>query len=216
MAVLYASSGKLVTLPAGSGSSTYLSGPSVVDLVNYPSDTFLACEAEAFPVCQPGLLNNTADENGCRCIDRQKIRIAGVVHAVVGDVFWDDVFAGAHQASLDMRVHFEMEGLTAPTDEILHQKMAAKITTICGSGVNGSMVSMPSPIVLETVRLCKQLRIPLINVNSGFHFAQELKVLHVGQLEREAGAKAGERMAMAPVVKGYCLVPEQDNVALLE
>jgi simple sugar transport system substrate-binding protein len=214
MSALFATTGKQIVPPVGVVSA-YLSGPRVVDLVNYPSDTFLACEAEAFPVCEPGSLHN-ADENGCPCIDRSRIRIAAVVHGVIGDAFWDDVFEGAKQASLDMNVDFEMERFAAQSDEVLHQKMASKIELICGSGVNGLIVSMPSSIVAEAVRFCKQLRIPVINVNSGLHFAKELDVLHVGQLEHEAGAKAAERMALANVVKGYCLVPEPDNISLLQ
>ncbi|CAB9525747.1 ABC transporter substrate-binding protein [Seminavis robusta] len=211
LATIHATTGKTIVPPVQD--PVYLAGPKVVDISNYPSDTYLACTAEAFPICAHD--ESFVDESACPCTDRSRLRIAGVVHGVVGDDFWDDVFAAAQQAALDIDVDLDFERFHKQ-DGKLHHRMANKIKSLCGSGIDGIFVSMPSDVLIDAVRFCKQLRIPVININSGYQFAAELQVQHIGQLEYTAGLKAGTRMVQADVREGYCIVPEPDNVALAE
>lgn len=210
---LYASTGQRLALPFDR--PVYSSGPHVVDIKDIPSDTYLACQAEAFPICDG--TGEAVRIGECPCIDRNRLRIAGVVHGVLGDAFWETVIVAAVQAGFAMQVDLDVE-LFAPqeSDEVLHNKMASKIRSVCGSGIDGIFVSMPSDTVEEAVRFCKQLRVPVININSGWKYARELEIQHIGQIEIVAGILSGERMVRAGVQEGYCLTPEPGNVALGE
>ena len=74
---------------------------------------------KAFPLCIESADVASVANLGtpCPCIDRSRLHIAGVVHGVEGDTFWDDVFSAAYQAALDMNVNFEMERYTKSTDD---------------------------------------------------------------------------------------------------
>lgn len=211
LATLYASTGQRLSFP--NDRSLYNSGPHVVDISNIPSDTYLACQAEAFPICDK---DEDESKGNCPCIDRSRLKIAGVIHGVEGDPFWETVIDGAEQASLDMDFTFEVVQFPLQeSDDILHRKMASKIISLCGSGISGIFVSMPSEEVKDAVRFCKQLRIPVVNINAGHRFALDLDVPHIGQIEFIAGMEAGSRMILADVQEGYCLIHEPNNIALV-
>jgi simple sugar transport system substrate-binding protein len=213
MASLYATTGKKLELP--SDEIVYFAGPKLTDKSNVPSDSFLTCQTEGFPTC-PNTLRLDGTEATCPCFDRKSLRIAGVVHGVSIDPFWDVIFSAAQQASLDLRAVLEMERFDPQeTDELLHNKMASKIRSLCSSGVDGIFVSLPSDILKGAVRFCMSLGIPVLSINSGEKIAKELGVQHIGQLEYEAGRKAGQRLIEAGLKVGYCLRVE-DNVALTD
>jgi hypothetical protein len=187
LATLYVTTGKLPASPVGDNEGVYLSGPSVIDIDNVPSDTLQTCTDDAFPIC-PNTEDPFGQESACPCIDRSSIRIGGVVHGVTTDDFWDPVFAASKQAARDMGVELDMERFEPPdtgdSDAILHQRMANKIRSLCDRNVDGLFVSIPSNVVAKAVQYCLDLAIPVVSVNSGAGFSEELGLLHhVGQLE---------------------------------
>jgi len=211
---IYASTGKKLELPKSSG--TYNTGPEIFDVNNMPSDTLLSCQDEAFPIC-PNDGSSSDTDSACPCTHRQRIRIAGVLHGVVGDLFWDEIFAGAIQAGLDMDITLELERFEPQESEsVLYKKMEVKIRSLCASGVDGIFVSMPNALLVKAVHFCKQLRIPVININAGLPYANELQVQHIGQQDYNAGLLAGERMVeVGNIVEGYCVSTEPNNHAIV-
>mgnify|MGYP003866721555 CR=1 FL=1 len=140
-----------------------------------------------------------------------------VVHGVIGDVFWDSVFDAAQQAARDMGVTLEMDRFERQeSEDVLQDKMAARIRALCGEGVDGIFVSMPSEKLMGAVRFCKQLRIPVMTINAGSTFSRELNVQFIGQDEIFAGRSAAQRMILSDMKTGYCVMNELDNVALQE
>ena len=210
---IYASTGQALRLPYDGG--VYNTGPEIIDINNLPSDTDLACQEESFPICAK---DGSTTQTICPCTDRQQIRIAGVVHGVVGDAFWDDVIAGAQQAALDMDIRLDFEQFKPQeSDEVLHMKMAAKMESLCMSGVDGIFVSIPSELVVNAIRMCRQLRIPIISINSGVTFAYQMGIQYIGQQEYYAGWDSAERMLQTgTLIEAYCLLTEPDNAALID
>ena len=210
---IYASTGQALRLPYSGG--VYNTGPEIIDINNLPSDTDLACQEESFPICPK---DGSKTQTICPCTDRQQLRIAGVVHGVVGDIFWDDVFAGAEQAALDMDIRLDFEQFKPQeNDEVLYMKMTSKIGSLCMSGVDGIFVSIPSELVLDAVQLCRQLRVPVIAINSGLRFALRENIQYIGQQEYYAGWDSAERMLQTgTLVEAYCLLTEPDNAALID
>ena len=121
---------------------------------------------------------------GSACLPRKVIRIGGVLHGITTDVFWDPVFAAAQQAARDVGIAtLEMERLEAQeSPDIVFAKMAARITTLCQSGVDGIFVTIPDDVVLDSIRLCQSLNIPVISINAGADKSKEMGLLHhIGQ-----------------------------------
>jgi len=197
---------------------TYLSGPIAISFDNLPSDTVQSCEEDAFPVCPNTFQLDGITNSTCPCLDRSKIKIAGVLHGITTDGFWDVVFAQAAQAADDLGVELKIDRLEPqPTSEILHSKMANQIISLCKEGVDGIFISFPSELLFEAVKQCQKLNVPVISVNSGAEFAAERNLIHhIAQLEYDAGFEAGKRMAQEGAHTGVCLPYEPDNKALIE
>lgn len=207
-ATVFASTGKKLELPdeLENRNHIYYSGPEVIDSSNMPPDTLLQCQEESFPVCPK---DGSGTQTICPCTNRKDVRIAGVVHGVVGDIFWDEVFAGANQAGLEMDITLELERFDSQeSDAVLHTKMAAKIRTLCGSGVDGIFVSMPSETLEGAVRFCRQLRIPILIINAGLSSSMfESSIQHIGQIDYKAGRESAERLLQEDtIIEGYCVI----------
>ena len=104
----------------------------VITLRNLPSDTLQVCEEAAFPVCPNTFEPDGITESRCRCTDRSEIVIAGVLHGVTTDSFWDIVFEQAAQAADDLGITLRLDRLEPqPSDEVWHAKMANKMISYC-------------------------------------------------------------------------------------
>lgn len=125
-ASLYVSTGLVLAPPPD---SIYLAGPDLITQGDNAgiTDTAQACVEDGFPVC-PNDLGIGGKKSSCPCTDREQIVIAGVVHGISTDVFWDTVFDAAAQGARDMGVQLEFERYPPQeSDELLYRKMSARI-----------------------------------------------------------------------------------------
>mmetsp|Transcript_7169 Transcript_7169/g.17470 ORF Transcript_7169/g.17470 Transcript_7169/m.17470 type:complete len:1075 (-) Transcript_7169:74-3298(-) len=197
---------------------TYLSGPVVINFDDLKTDTLQICEEAAFPVCSSNSEPDSKEISPCDCLDRSKIKIAGVLHGVTTDPFWDIVFEQATQAADDLGVELKLDRLKPQKSaEVWHSKMALQIISLCDEGVDGIFITIPSELVHPAIQRCQSLNIPVISINSGASDAQELNITHhISQLEYQAGFEAGSRMATEGITRGICLNHEPDNTAIFE
>lgn len=193
---------------ANNNPNVFESGPAIINRNNLPSDTQQVCTADAFPVCPQTLIPDGTKVSSCDCLDRSTLRIGGVLHGVRTGKFWDIIFAAAESAATDMGVELDMVRFDKQeSNELLHSKMAARIKSLCESGVDGVFVSIPSDIVMEAVRdECQALDIPVISVNAGGEVSKALELIHhVGMNEYGAGHAAGKRLVNDGMKIGYCI-----------
>eukprot|EP00977_Amphora_coffeiformis_P018049 scaffold6120_cov162-Amphora_coffeaeformis.AAC.6 len=232
MAAVYVTTGKVVAMPIES--STYWSGPLLINARNVPSDTAASCEQSAFPVCsffdqssssfQTGLETTTEDGTSgsvsttCPCTERREIRIGGVLHGDTTDAFWDPVFAAARQAATDMHIQLDLVRYQPQVSmSLIYEQMAARIRNLCDSGVDGLFVTIPDDTVLAAVQRCHELRVPVVSVNSGQTASQALGLPHhIGQDEYSGGYGGAERLIAAGMKRGYCVDHAFGNTALQE
>lgn len=223
-AAVYVTTGKALAMPIQS--STYWSGPQLLNARNVPSDTAALCEQDAFPVCQSGVqaaigldANDGEDvattstltatsTKVCPCTERRQIRIGGVLHGDTSDAFWDPVFAAAHQAAADMRIDMDLERFQPQEPfSLIYEQMAARIRNLCDSGVDGLFVTIPDPAVEAAVQRCHDLRVPVVSVNSGLTASAELGLVHhIGQDEYSGGYGGAMRLIAAGMKRGCKLI----------
>ena len=236
MASIFVTTGKKLALPIDS-KNLYLSGPSIYaydDKDRLPENSLTKCKDLAFPVCNPEsedlaafdspILASSLQEpetrtcNAQGCLNRKEIRIAGVLHGVTTSNFWKPIYAAAHQVAEDLGISLEM-GPEEPTQnpEIMWQQMGSKINATCDSGVDGLIVTIPDRALFPSIRYCQSLEVPILSINSGAEFSKELGLMvHIGQMEYNAGFGAGERLISQGMKEGYCLIHNIENVALLD
>ena len=131
--------------------------------------------------------------------------------------FWPPVYSSAHQTAKDMGISLDMERFEPQeSSEIMYVKMGARIRNFCEDGVDGVLVSIPNEILLESIRFCLSLRVPVVAVNSGADWARELGILFIGQSEYNAGYNAGKRLLEQGMREGYCLNHSPDTQSLVE
>jgi ABC-type sugar transport system substrate-binding protein len=154
-ASMFVTTGKKLSLPQET--KIYLSGPKLVTIDNLPTDYEETCREQGFPVCNPSnngqpyqdaLVTTNPDNtpacNGVGCLPRKTIRIGGVLHGVKTDSFWDPVFAAAYQAATDVGITLELERFERQeSNNIVFDKMAGRIESLCNSGVDGIFVTIP-------------------------------------------------------------------------
>lgn len=159
-------------------------GPVVVTRDDVPSDSLSACEDEAFPICPA-----VPESSKCDCVDRSKVKIAGVLHAVTTDAFWDIVYTAANQAATDFQIDLELDRMEPDDADVLYLKMASKIESLCQNGkVDGIFVTIPNAVVLEAIKLCQSLNVPVISINAGPDHSKDLGLAHhIGMVEKNAG-----------------------------
>ena len=203
------------SLPIAQDGGMFETGPRIIRRDSVPTDSLQTCEADAFPICPNTKGIVAGKESDCTCTDRSQIRIGGVLHGVTTDSFWDPVFSAAAQAASDLGITLDLERFQPQeTNTLVHEQMAARIKTLCESGVDGIFVTIPSDIVIPSIERCQQLKVPVVSVNSGGDIAESMDLLHhVGQAEYNAGVAAGERMLEAGMKHGYCLDHAWGNLA---
>lgn len=91
--------------------------------------------------------------------------------------------------------------------DLIYEQMAARIRNLCDSGVDGIFVTIPADNVVEAVRRCHELRVPVVSVNSGKGASEELGLVHhIGQDEYSGGYGGAVRMIAAGMTRG-CKCP---------
>jgi ABC-type sugar transport system substrate-binding protein len=143
-AALYVTTGKHLAPSSESPYGMLRSGPELVTQDTALTDTFQICEADGFPVCPHNKGLDGVTESQCACTERPKMKIAGVLHAVTTDAFWDIVYTAANQAADDFDVELELDRMEPDEADVLHFKMATQIEKLCQEGVDGIFVTIPS------------------------------------------------------------------------
>lgn len=141
-------------------------------------------------------------------------RYVMITHTQGTDPFWPVVEKGGRDAAEDvgatLEYNFDVSGDMAA--------MAALIEAAAASEPSGIIVSLPDAAALgPAIKAAVADGVPVITMNSGLESSKELGALmHVGQPERLAGEKAGERAKAEGVTKGLCLNQEAFNTALVD
>lgn len=216
-AAMYVTTGKALAPSSESEYGMLQSGPEVITADNAYTDTFQVCEADGFPVC-PNDRALDGSKSKCDCTSRPKMKIAGVLHAVTTDAFWDIVYTAANQAADDYGVELELDRMEPDTADVLHFKMATAIEKLCQEGIDGIFVTIPSEAVLEAIELCMKLNVPVVSINAGPDFSRDLGLQHhLGMVEFNAGYLAGKQMMeKASITKAVCLDHAPGNVVLID
>ena len=141
-------------------------------------------------------------------------RYVMITHTQGTDPFWPVVEKGGRDAAeaigATLEYNFDVSGDMAA--------MAQLIEAAAATQPDGIIVSLPDADALGgAIRSAVADGIPVITMNSGLESSAELGALmHVGQPERLAGQKAGERAAAEGVTNGLCLNQEAFNTALVD
>ena len=141
-------------------------------------------------------------------------RYVMITHTQGTDPFWPVVEKGGRDAAeavgATLEYNFDVSGDMAA--------MAQLIEAAAATQPDGIIVSLPDADALGgAIRSAVADGIPVITMNSGLESSAALGALmHVGQPERLAGQKAGERAAAEGVTNGLCLNQEAFNTALVD
>jgi simple sugar transport system substrate-binding protein len=184
---------------AGCGRTTNVSEP---DLVVRGSE---AIPAQRTPAATP------ARGRGLRI---SNVRIAVITHGQASDPFWAIVKKGVDDAA-------RKTGVAAPyraPDTYDMATMRRMIDEAVSARLDGLVVSLPDADALApAIKRAEHAGIPVVTINSGSDEYRKLGVLaHVGQPEREAGLKAGQRLAAVGVRSVLCVNQEVGNAGLEE
>ncbi len=137
-----------------------------------------------------------------------------VTHTQGTDPFWPVVEKGGRDAAKALGVEFEYR--FAPSGDMAD--MAKLIEAAVATNPDGLVVSLPDPDALgNAIRAAADAGIPVVTINSGLESSKDVgAIMHVGQPERLAGEKAGERAMAEGVTNGLCLNQEAFNTALVD
>lgn len=137
-----------------------------------------------------------------------------VTHTQGTDPFWPVVEKGGRDAAEALGVEFEYR--FAPSGDMAD--MAKLIESAVATNPDGLVVSLPDPDALgNAIRAAANAGIPVVTINSGLESSKDVgAIMHVGQPERLAGEKAGERAMAEGVTNGLCLNQEAFNTALVD
>lgn len=137
-----------------------------------------------------------------------------VTHTQGTDPFWPVVEKGGRDAAEALGVDFEYR--FAPSGDMAD--MARLIEAAVATNPDGLVVSLPDPDALgNAIRAAAEAGIPVVTINSGLESSKAVgAIMHVGQPERLAGEKAGERAMAEGVTNGLCLNQEAFNTALVD
>lgn len=141
-------------------------------------------------------------------------RYVMVTHTQGTDPFWPVVEKGAKDAAAALGV--DLEYSFAPSGDMAD--MAKLIEAATATQPDGLIVSLPDADALgNAIKAASGAGIPVITINSGLESSKAVGALmHVGQPEKLAGAKAGERAKAEGVTKAVCLNQEAYNTALAD
>ena len=141
-------------------------------------------------------------------------RYVMVTHTQGTDPFWPVVEKGGKDAAAAMGVDFEYN--FAPSGDMAD--MAKLIEAATATNPDGIIVSLPDPDALgNAIRGATSAGIPVITINSGLESYKDVGALmHIGQPERLAGEKAGERAMAEGATNPLCLNQEAFNASLVD
>ncbi len=141
-------------------------------------------------------------------------RYVMVTHTQGTDPFWPVVEKGGRDAAAAIGAEFEYN--FAPSGDMAD--MARLIEAAAATNPDGLVVSLPDPAALgNAIRAASEAGIPVVTINSGLESYKDVGALmHVGQPERLAGEKAGERAAAEGATNALCLNQEAFNTALVD
>jgi simple sugar transport system substrate-binding protein len=141
-------------------------------------------------------------------------RFVMITHTQGTDPFWPVVQKGGEDAAKAVGADFEYN--FAPSGDMAD--MARLIEAATATQPDGIVVSLPDADALGgAIKSAADSGIPVITMNSGLESSAAVGALmHVGQPERLAGEKAGERAKEEGATKGLCLNQESFNTALVD
>ncbi|NKC15549.1 MAG: substrate-binding domain-containing protein [Gammaproteobacteria bacterium] len=141
-------------------------------------------------------------------------RYVMVTHTQGTDPFWPVVEKGGKDAA--QAVGASLEYNFAPSGDMAD--MAKLIEAATATQPDGLIVSLPDAAALgNAIKGAVAAGIPVVTINSGLESSNSLGALmHVGQPEKLAGAKAGERAKAGGAKKALCLNQEAFNTALVD
>ena len=137
-----------------------------------------------------------------------------ITHTQGTDPFWPVVQKGGEDAARAVGADFEYN--FAPSGDMAD--MARLIEAATATQPDGIVVSLPDADALGgAIRAAVASGIPVITMNSGLESSAAVGALmHVGQPERLAGEKAGERARAEGATHAICLNQESFNTALVD
>jgi len=141
-------------------------------------------------------------------------RFVMITHTQGTDPFWPVVQKGGEDAAKAVGATFEYN--FAPSGDMAD--MARLIEAATATQPDGIVVSLPDADALGgAIKAAADSGIPVITMNSGLESSAAVGALmHVGQPERLAGEKAGERARAEGATKAVCLNQESFNTALVD
>ena len=141
-------------------------------------------------------------------------RFVMITHTQGTDPFWPVVQKGGEDAAKAVGAEFEYN--FAPSGDMAD--MARLIEAATATQPDGIVVSLPDADALGgAIKAAADSGIPVITMNSGLESSAAVGALmHVGQPERLAGEKAGERAKTEGATKALCLNQESFNTALVD
>jgi len=140
-------------------------------------------------------------------------RYVMITHTQGTDTFWPVVEKGGRDAAravgADFEYNYDVTGDMAG--------MASLIEAAAEGQPDGLIVSLPDPDALgPAIESAIENGIPVVTINSGLEASASLGALmHVGQPDRLAGEKAGQRARREGVTNGMCVNNESFNSALV-
>ena len=141
-------------------------------------------------------------------------RFVMITHTQGTDPFWPVVQKGGEDAAKAVGAEFEYN--FAPSGDMAD--MARLIEAAAATQPDGIVVSLPDADALGgAIKAAADSGIPVVTMNSGLESSAAVGALmHVGQPERLAGERAGERARAEGATKGLCLNQESFNTALVD
>ena len=141
-------------------------------------------------------------------------RFVMITHTQGTDPFWPVVQKGGEDAARAVGSRFDY--LYAPSGDM--SDMAKLIADSAATQPDGMVISLPDADALgPAIKAAVASGIPVITMNSGLESSASLGALmHVGQPEKLAGQKAGERAKSEGATNALCLNQEAFNTALVD
>jgi len=141
-------------------------------------------------------------------------RYVMITHTQGTDPFWPVVEKGGKDAAASLGVDLEYN--YAPSGDMAD--MAALIEAATATQPDGIIVSLPDADALgNAIKSAVAAGVPVVTINSGLESSAALGALmHVGQPEKLAGLKAGQRAKSEGAGKALCLNQEAFNTALVD
>jgi simple sugar transport system substrate-binding protein len=134
-----------------------------------------------------------------------------VTHGEASSTFWSIVRNGVDAASRQTDVQ-----VTYRSPDVYNVRtMRELIDDATAARPDGLVVSIPDEDLTPSIERAVRAGIPVVSINSGSDVARRIGTLaHIGQPERDAGFKAGQRLADAGARTAVCVNHEVTNLGL--